>query len=142
MAKFTSRTKVVPLLLLLLLYNEVTGAGSRKRRRSRTDPSEEFSSHRIVTPKLYHGRSKREVTSSRDVHDVTDVTRRHLDRMTVTLGSDDDERQFVLDLKLVISVRQRSLSAQNSTQSYYGLHVIFIYHGITGIQSVLSMKQK
>ena len=100
MAKFTSRTKVVPLLLLLLLYNEVTGAGSRKRRRSGTDPSEEFSSHRIVTPKLYHGRSKREVTSSRDVHDVTDVTRRHLDRMTVTLGSDDDERQFVLDLKL------------------------------------------
>ena len=101
MANLSGRTKFFPVILILLLYNEVSGSGHRKRRRH-DGPATEFSSHRIIEPRLFHGRSKREIATTRDVAgDGGDVTasRRHLDHLTVTFDGDND-RRFVLDLKL------------------------------------------
>ena len=101
MAKVSVRLKFFPVLLVLLLYNEVQGSGFESHRRVRRHriPAEEFSSHQIIQPRLYHSRSKREISASRDVDNGVASSRRHLDHVTVTFDGDDGGRQFVLDLK-------------------------------------------
>ena len=97
MAKKSARPKFLPILLVLLLYHEVSASnGPRKRRSRHLEPSDQFSSHFVVEPRLFHGRSKREIATTR--HDDVSL-KRHLDHLTVTFDG-EDERQFVLDLQL------------------------------------------
>ena len=98
MAKTSGRPKFFAILLVLLLYHEVSASnGPRKRRLRHFDPSDQFSSHTVVEPRVFHGRSKREIASTRRDDDVS--SKRHLDHLTVTFDG-EDERQFILDLQL------------------------------------------
>ena len=90
------RPSLFPILLLLLLYHEVSGSGPRKRRRHLT-PADEFTSHSVIHPRVFHARSKREIKTT--LSDVIASRGRHLDHLTVTF-EDEDEREFVLDLQL------------------------------------------
>ena len=90
------RPSLFPILLLLLLYHEISGSGPRKRRRH-LSPAEEFSSHSVIYPRVFHARSKRQIATTRS-DDVASLGR-HLDHLTVTF-EDEDEREFVLDLQL------------------------------------------
>jgi hypothetical protein len=55
-------------------------------------PARDFSRHTLVKPRIYHGREKRQITTSKEEGPY------HLDHLTITLPVDGDE--LVLDLTL------------------------------------------
>jgi len=57
-------------------------------------PARDFHSHRVISPRLYHGRHKREIDSTFDKQEEGS----HIQHLTV--GWDVDGQDFVLDLKL------------------------------------------
>jgi hypothetical protein len=111
MAKSSGRCKVFPVLLLLLLYHEVSGTGFRKKRRS-GEPSEAFTAHTVVAPKVFHSRPKRDIASTAGNSSTGEgLPSRHADRLALALETDDG-RPLVLDLVL-----NRQLIPQNYFQS-------------------------
>jgi hypothetical protein len=107
MAAGSGRMKVFPVLLLLLLYHDVSGTGSRKRRRI-AEPSKDFSAYTVVAPKLLYSRPKRDISSTGGISSTGNISStsdadgrspRHLDRLTLALEA-EDSRPFVLDLVL------------------------------------------
>jgi len=57
-------------------------------------PTRDFHTHRLISPRLYHGRHKREIDSTQD-HEEEGHHVHHL-----TVGWVVDHEDFVLDLKL------------------------------------------
>ncbi|XP_031787102.1 uncharacterized protein LOC100118678 [Nasonia vitripennis] len=74
-------------VVVLLLLSVVVASNARIQ-----GPSADFSAHRIVRPRVYHGRSKREITSTRESD--TD----HTDVLSVGLELNGESR--ILDLRL------------------------------------------
>lgn len=77
-------------IVCLLILSAVTKNGVESHELKR--PAREFSRHRIVQPTVQHGRTKREISTTRDTNGVhhTDVT------VTVRIDGED----YVLDLRL------------------------------------------
>lgn len=57
-------------------------------------PARDFHSHRVISPRLYHGRHKREIDSTHDANEEGS----HIHHLTV--GWDVDGEDYILDLKL------------------------------------------
>ncbi|XP_068625731.1 uncharacterized protein Meltrin [Battus philenor] len=77
---------LVHFLFLLILTKDTVIAQELK------GPAPEFSRHRLVQPVVHHGRTKREITSTRDTTGV------HHPEVTVKVDVDGEE--YVLDLRL------------------------------------------
>ncbi|XP_008199895.2 disintegrin and metalloproteinase domain-containing protein 12 [Tribolium castaneum] len=77
------------LLLLLSLQQDVAGSTERTEQH----PARDFSRHTLVKPRIYHGREKRQISTSKDENGPY-----HLDHLTISLPIDGED--FLLDLTL------------------------------------------
>jgi hypothetical protein len=82
------------------------------------NPADEFSSHSVIHPRVFHARSKREIATTRS--DENGSPERHLDHLTVTFEA---ERVFVLDLQL-----NRQLIPENYFQKTHKQVGHFSFH--------------
>ncbi|XP_063629939.1 disintegrin and metalloproteinase domain-containing protein 33-like [Cydia splendana] len=69
-------------------------------------PSTDFSKHSVVKPKLQHGRTKIEITSTKD------TTGTHHREVIITVNIDSEEQEFELQLNEELVPRGHSLSYQ------------------------------
>ncbi|KAL0129837.1 hypothetical protein PUN28_001827 [Cardiocondyla obscurior] len=99
----TARCKLVLVVLALLLATVVPASYAESQ-----GPSSDFSRHTLVRPRVYHGRTKRQISSTNEVE--------HADVLTVGFNVDGVER--VLDLRLntdLIPVGYRQLHQHRGT---------------------------
>ncbi|XP_066587165.1 disintegrin and metalloproteinase domain-containing protein 19 isoform X2 [Prorops nasuta] len=99
--------KLVLLVLLAFVTTAFTSQGA----------SADFSRHSLVRPRIYHGRTKRQISSTRENEVEVDA---HTDVLTVGLNVDGEER--ILDLRLNTDLIPVGYTESHQHEGSYKVH--------------------